>query len=98
MREGGRERENERVNFCMSAPGHLHCGAQHAKRQQRREGKNNLRRDGVRFFLFFLSIIHCTWLSWKLLTPQVVADTDVWKHFLQQNNKDNHDNSNMLNM
>lgn len=38
-REGGRERESERVNFCMSAPGHLHCGAQHAKRQQRREGK-----------------------------------------------------------
>lgn len=57
-REGGRvgwaERESERVNFCMSASGHLHCGAQHAKRQQQQEGKKTTRVVMVwRVFVFF---------------------------------------------
>lgn len=41
------------MNFCMSAPGFLHCGAQHAKRQQQRKGKNNRWFD--MFFLFYPS-------------------------------------------
>lgn len=36
--EGGREGE-QRLHFCMSASGYLHCGAQHAKRPAARKRK-----------------------------------------------------------